>query len=127
MRTFATYLVWQLPSWVVGASVVAALTWLVDLPLWAAALILALFIVKDLVLFPAMRVTFSRSAHSPWPIGERGQATKPLEPSGYVRVNGELWRAEAQPPGARIPARQHVVVRSARGLTLLVEEDRRAP
>jgi membrane protein implicated in regulation of membrane protease activity len=125
--TFARYLVWQVPSWALAAAAGALVTWLADLPVWAAALVLALLIVKDLALFPALSVAFRRSSHSPWPIGERGQTVEPLEPSGYVRVNGELWRAEACPPGTRIPARQPIVVRSARGLMLLVKEDRTAP
>lgn len=122
--TFARYLIWQVPSWLLAAGAGVLVTRLVGLPVGAAALVLALLIVKDLALFPALRVAFRRSSHPPWPIGERGQTVEPLEPSGYVRVNGELWRAEARPPGARIPARQPIVVRSARELTLLVEEDR---
>jgi membrane-bound ClpP family serine protease len=126
MRTFVRYVVWQLPSWGVAAAVVAALVRLAGLPVLAAALILALLIGKDLVLFPAMRVTFQPSTHSPWPIGERGETIEPLGPAGYVRVGGEIWHAELQAPGDRIPAGCPVIVRSAHELTLVVEEDRGA-
>ena len=44
-----------------------------------------------------------------------------LSPSGYVRVGGELWRAEAR-DGRAIAAGARVVVREARGLSLVVEE-----
>jgi membrane protein implicated in regulation of membrane protease activity len=120
---FARYVVWQLPSWAVAVAVVAVLIRLIGLPVLAAVLILALYVGKDLALFPAMRVTFRPSSHSPWPIGERGQTIEPLEPTGYVKVGGELWRAEARPPDARIAVGRPVIVRSASGLTLFVEED----
>jgi membrane protein implicated in regulation of membrane protease activity len=120
--TFARYLLWQVPGWLLAAAAGVLITRLAGLPAWVAVLVLVLLIVKDLALFPALRVAFGRASHSPWPIGERGRTVEPLEPSGYVRVNGELWRAEACPPAARIAARQAIVVRGARGLTLLVEE-----
>jgi membrane-bound ClpP family serine protease len=41
-------------------------------------------------------------------------------------VNGELWKAEARAAGRPIGAGTPIVVRDARGLTLLVEEERAA-
>ena len=124
-RALPRYLAWQTPSWALQAVLLGGLVRFLDVPVWAAALVLGLSIAKDLVLFPAMLVALRPSAHSPWPIGERGQAIEPLEPSGYVRVNGELWRAEdsSSSPSSRIAAGDVVVVRSARGLTLLVEAE----
>jgi len=66
-------------------------------------------------------VAFRPSPTQAWPIGARGHAIEPLNPSGYVRVRGELWKAEAFGPAAQIPAGSPVVVREGRGLTLLVD------
>jgi membrane-bound ClpP family serine protease len=52
-------------------------------------------------------------------LGARGRAVERLDPSGYVRVDGELWRAEAM--DGEIAAGAQVVVREADGLTLRVE------
>lgn len=89
---------------------------------WVAAAVFCLFVAKDLALFPAMRTAF-RPSPSPGHVGERGEALEPLNPSGYIRVKGELWRAEACRPGRWIPEGSTVVVRELRGLTLLVEEN----
>ena len=56
-------------------------------------------------------------------IGARGVTTQPLDPSGYVRVGAELWRAVAPRGAARIPSGAPVRVRARRGLTLEVESD----
>jgi membrane-bound ClpP family serine protease len=121
--TFARYLLLQTPSWILAATAGVAVSRLVGLPVWVGVLVLGLVVIKDLALFPALRVAFGPSSHLPWPIGERGHTVEPLEPAGYVRVNGELWRAEARQSATGIAAGQPIVVQGACGLTLLVEED----
>lgn len=123
VREIGGYLLWQLPGWGLLALLLAWLIRVMDLGVWIAAAVFCLFVVKDLVLFPAMRAAFRPSPSGAWPIGERGEAVERLEPSGYIRVKGELWKAEAHGPGKRIPAGSTVVVRGARGLTLFVDED----
>ncbi len=51
-------------------------------------------------------------------IGQIAVVTQPLEPSGQVMVNGELWQAESVTPAAK---GEQVRVRALRDLTLLVE------
>jgi membrane-bound serine protease (ClpP class) len=51
-------------------------------------------------------------------IGEIAVVIQPLEPSGQVMVNGEIWQAESATPAA--PG-ERVRVRELRDLTLLVE------
>ncbi|MBI4609778.1 MAG: NfeD family protein [Candidatus Rokubacteria bacterium] len=123
LRELGSYILWQLPSWGVLALVLVWVTWAFDLQEWIAGALFALFVVKDLALFPAMRVVFHRSPFQPWPIGRRGKAIEPIRPEGYVRVDGELWRAQALRPEARIPAGSAVIVRDGRGLVLLVDQD----
>jgi membrane protein implicated in regulation of membrane protease activity len=122
VRELGKYLLWQLPGWVVAALVLFWLTRVLDLPIWIAAGLFVLFVAKDFVLFPVMRGVFSPSPHRPQPIGERGEAVEPLRPSGYIRVNGELWKARTD--GEPIEAGAVVVVHAARGLTLFVSKSR---
>jgi membrane-bound serine protease (ClpP class) len=54
-------------------------------------------------------------------IGERGFAKERLAPKGYVRVRGELWRAETINGGPPIERGQSVKIVKMDGLTLFVE------
>lgn len=117
-RTFVTYLLWQLPGWV---AIGAALAWLrvtFGLALELALAVGAAYVVKDLLLYPAMRAVF-RPAERMRPIGQQGEVLAPLNPVGLIRVDGELWQARAV--GGPLPAGRQVIVRDATGLTLLVE------
>lgn len=114
----------QLP----GLAVVAGILWLLcdwgTLSRGAALAILALWVAKDAAMYP-----FLRRAYDPVPsglvgaerlIGQWGVAQEVLAPTGYVRVNGELWRAECTSPAARVALRGRVRVCAVRDLTLLV-------
>lgn len=52
-------------------------------------------------------------------IGASGIALKPLDPSGMVRVNGELWEAEAI--SGRIEKGEKVYVKSMNGFKVMVD------
>jgi membrane-bound ClpP family serine protease len=124
-RELLRYLFWQLPGWVLVGLVVVALNAFVAAPAWVVVTIIALYVVKDLLLYPVMRRTFGRPVQGQL-VGLQGEAVESLAPAGYVRVRGELWRAE-QRSGREIAPGARVVVREVRGLTLVVEEiDRRA-
>jgi membrane-bound ClpP family serine protease len=79
------------------------------------------YVVKDLALYPAMRIIFRPPARTQ-PIGKQGEVVETLAPTGYIRVDGELWKATVPASAAPLAAGRHVVVRAAEGLTLLVDE-----
>jgi len=54
-------------------------------------------------------------------IGTQGTAQECLDPSGYIRVHGELWRAEVLGKALAIEKGQTVLIEGADGLTLLVK------
>jgi len=53
-------------------------------------------------------------------IGEVGRVAEELNPEGFVKLHGELWKAESR-NGERIPVGAKVRVVGLRGLTLIVE------
>jgi len=114
---FGRYVLWQAPSWVAVTAALVALRWLASLPAWIVPVGVAAVIAKDLAMYRVLRPTLE-----PPParlLGARGRAVERLAPVGYVRVDGELWRAEAA--GGEIAAGADIVVREASGLTLRVE------
>jgi membrane protein implicated in regulation of membrane protease activity len=98
--------------------------WL-DLPLWAAIGLFALWMVKDFLLYPLVRSAYEPAARSASKqlIGAQGIARECLAPHGYVRIHGELWRATAEPPDRPILPGTPIRVREAEGLTLIVSAD----
>jgi membrane-bound ClpP family serine protease len=98
--------------------------WL-DIPVWFVFCVIALWILKEVALFPLVWQAYDaderRVAISM--IGARGVAKQPLAPSGYVRVRGELWRAEVLGRGTPVEAGEVIRVREIHGLTLRVEPE----
>jgi membrane protein implicated in regulation of membrane protease activity len=121
----------QLP----GLAVVACCLWLLcdwgTLSRVAAWIILALWVAKDAALYPFLRHAYdslpSRLVGPERLIGQWGIAQEALAPTGYVRVSGELWRAECTTPGARVGAQDRVRVCAVQNLTLLVSTDEETP
>lgn len=114
---FVRYLLWQAPGWLAVAVAAAWLALAFGLPTWIVILVAVGNVAKDLLLFPALRATL-RPPASPRHVGAVGEAVEPLAPSGFVRVNGELWAARTLGPA--VPKGHPVVVRAAEGLTLIV-------
>jgi membrane protein implicated in regulation of membrane protease activity len=92
------------------------------LPFWLFWSIIGFWIVKDALLFPFVwrAYDWNRSEQPGSMIGAQGIAKQQLAPSGYVRIHGELWRAERIGKGPPIEAGQTVCVEKMEGLTLFV-------
>ena len=54
-------------------------------------------------------------------IGTEGIAQERLNPSGYIRVHGELWQAEVMEKRIPIEKGEEVQIQGSYGLTLLVQ------
>jgi len=113
---FRRYLLWQSPGWIAVTAALVALCWLAELPAWIVPIGVAAVIAKDLVMYPVMRHTLEPPRTRL--LGARGRAIERLAPVGYVRVDGELWRAETA--GGVIGADAEIVVLEINGLTLRV-------
>jgi len=57
-------------------------------------------------------------------LGKEGLVEVRLAPSGYVRIQGEIWRAELPVKDQSLEKGRTIRVRAVRGLTLTVEPDR---
>jgi membrane protein implicated in regulation of membrane protease activity len=119
--TWLRYCLFQLP----GALAVAGLLFLLvrwwDLAPRTAALLLLLWVAKDLALYPFVRRAYeARSGGGAAAlVGALATARERLDPEGYVRVGHELWRARVRGSPAEQGASVRVV--EVRGLTLVVE------
>jgi membrane protein implicated in regulation of membrane protease activity len=122
-RTIVRYVALQTPGWVLAAAVAWWLAAKAGVATWLAALGFALFVFKDFALYPWLRHAYAVDDPdvAALLIGRTGIARERLDPTGYVRIGAELWRAELAPDCAPIEAGARVVVREVRGLTLVVE------
>jgi membrane protein implicated in regulation of membrane protease activity len=125
MSTLTKYLLLQAPSWLLMALLAIGLRHWIALPLWVAIGLVALWVVKDLVLYPFVRTAYEPNVAtgSKRLVGARGVAQEHLAPHGYVQVHGERWRAMAEPRDVPIAPGTPVRVRAADGLTLTVTAD----
>jgi len=121
-RVIVRYALFQIPDLTIFLLIMLALEWWVDLSSWFAWSLICLWVIKDFIFFP-----FLWPAYEPSPagsgrllIGAEGIVEKELAPSGFVRVHGELWRAEANAEGVKVKKGAKVVVQNAHGLTLVV-------
>jgi membrane-bound serine protease (ClpP class) len=122
MSPWKKYLLLQIPGWLITATVVTVLWRWQLFPGWLALLCFSLWLIIDLVLYPLLRRAYENSAPtgSAALIGARGVAQGDLNPSGYVRVRGELWLATAVPADRVVAAGTEVTIVNAERMKLFV-------
>lgn len=120
---FATYMMLEAPGWVLAGVVLGFFVQTEDLTLRVAVLLFALWVIKDFVLYPILRVAYVESSPDGTEglVGALGTARERLDPEGYVRVGSELWRAVLTRDAAPVEAGASVRVLAVRNLTLQVE------
>lgn len=86
--------------------------------------LLAVWVAKDLILYPWLKDALSGDAASEADklLGRTGVVETTLDPVGVVRLGAELWRAQSSARGTPIPGGRPVRVTALRGLTLIVVE-----
>ena len=122
LRRYALY---QIPGLLVAAAAIGLLYRWTSLPGWVAVSLVLIWILKDAALYPWLRPAYESAPGSVIErlVGLPGIAVEPLAPSGYVRVRGELWRAESVASDVEIKPGQIIVVHAVRGTILVVRDD----
>ena len=122
-QTFIKYLILQIPGWLFLGMFLLVFRSRLGLPGWALGGLVGAWVLKDLLLYPVLRRAYEGDTRmgAERLVGSEGHVVKPLRPVGYIRVRGELWRAETRGSDRPIPKASRVRVVGARGLTLKVE------
>jgi membrane-bound serine protease (ClpP class) len=122
MLTLLRYLFFQIPGWAIAAVVALGLRHWDVVPTWVVAVGFSGVVLKDLAFYPLLRSAYEPHVKSGSEalVGKKGVAQGELSPEGYVRVNGELWRAVADPVGLVITAGTEVEVVRAEGMKVVI-------
>jgi membrane-bound serine protease (ClpP class) len=106
-----------------GAAIIAAVLWVlpllgISIPFWGLLSILAVFGVFSYFMYLLGHPTISlKEMNAPESIvGSEGVVESDLDPEGYVKVAGELWKAKST--GASLIKGTSVIVTGINGLTL---------
>lgn len=124
-RIMVRYALLQMPAVALLVVTLFVLRRWVDLPAWFVWGLVALWVAKDVILFPFVWRAYDqkRPGETNSMVGARGIAEDRLAPSGYIRVYGELWQGEVMGGGPPIDKGEGVRVRGIRKLPLLVQPD----
>ncbi|OGP63606.1 MAG: hypothetical protein A2170_00685 [Deltaproteobacteria bacterium RBG_13_53_10] len=122
-RIALRYALYQIPDMAILVLILFLLHQWVDLSLWLFIGLVNLWLVKYVLVFTFVWPAYDK----PRPgdvkslIGTEGIAEERLDPSGYIRVHGELWRAEVMGKTIPIEKGETILIERACGLTLLVK------
>ncbi len=124
-RVYIRYGLLCLPGTAVLILVLVIAQHWVPIPVWIWMILIILWIVKEAVLFPFVWRSYDHSPadDSRSMVGKRGVTRDRLAPTGYVLINGELWKAEKVGNEAPIEKNRQVQVRYIDGLKLFVALD----
>jgi membrane-bound serine protease (ClpP class) len=104
------------------AVLVAVVLWLlpriaINIPIWGLILMMIALGVYNYMTYRLGKKTLVRKPVISLDIGSRGRATTLISPTGYVRVNGELWQASSS---STIDIGEEIVVIGIEGMKLLI-------
>ena len=117
------YALYQIPDMAIFVLILFLLHQWIDLSLLLYIGLVSLWMAKYVLVFGFVWPAYDkpRSGDVKSLIGTEGIAEERLDPSGYIRVHGELWRAEVIGKTIPIEKGQTVLIERACGLTLLVK------
>jgi membrane protein implicated in regulation of membrane protease activity len=103
-------------------ALVAVVLWLlpraaINIPLWGLILMMIALGIYNYTNYRLGKKALTKKPMISPDIGSRGRAATPISPTGYVRVNGELWRASSS---ATIDAGEEIIVVGINGMKLLI-------
>jgi membrane protein implicated in regulation of membrane protease activity len=125
-RAVVRYVLFQIPNYALLILIWILLRHWWDPPGWVLWSLVLFWVAKDAFWFFFVWRAYDTSpvGQKNTMIGKEGLVEVRLAPSGYVRIQGEIWRAELQIEGQSLEKGRTIRVRAVRGLTLIVEPDR---
>jgi len=122
-KVIMRYILFQIPSLTLFILILILIRQWVNLHAWYFWGFIALWFAKDVILFPFVWRAYDRDRFRELQslVGIEGIVEERLAPFGYVRVHGELWKAEVMEKETRVEKGEKVLVRDAHGLTLIVQ------
>jgi membrane protein implicated in regulation of membrane protease activity len=124
-RIYLRYILLNIPAMVlIILALILAQHW-ITVPIWLSLTIIFIWLIKDVILFPFVwrAYDWERPGRSRSMIGKQGIARQRLAPTGYVLVQGELWKAECAEADQSIESEKLVRVVKMDGLKLYVEAE----
>lgn len=120
----ARYVALQLPGWGMTIVALALLVEVEVISFQVSAVLFGLLVLKDILIYPFVRRSYEATGTTPVEdlIGHVGEVQREINPRGYVRLRGELWRAESE-GGEPLAAGETVRVVGAQGLNLIVRRE----
>lgn len=121
-RVYIRYGLLMIPGTVALILVLIVVQKWVLIPIWLWVTLILLWITKEVILFPFVWRAYdhTRSEVFHTMIGERGITRERLAPTGYILVQGELWKAEKMVNEPPIEKNKWVQVKKIEGLKLFV-------
>ncbi|MEN8263911.1 MAG: NfeD family protein [Nitrospirota bacterium] len=117
------YSLFQLPGLALLILILILLRYWINIPTWALWTFISLSVIVDVIMYPFVWRAYDKDNPNSMS-GSQGIAAGRLSPSGYVRINGELWRAKVIEGNSAIEKGEVVTVRGISGLTLIVRPDK---
>jgi membrane protein implicated in regulation of membrane protease activity len=116
------YTFFQLPGIFLIIVILTSLRMMFGIPLWSVWTFIALWIVKDIILFPFVWHAYDKRDTGALGslLGSQGRALERLSPEGYVKVRGELWRAELDDRKCPVDAGEEIEIIGLHRSTLRV-------
>jgi len=117
------YLLFQVPGWIIAAALCVLSTQWPGFSPSTALLLFAAWVGKDLILYPWLRDAYAPVAGGTFRslVGALGVVERPLDPQGWVRVRGELWRARGRNGVGVLERGARVRVVQVDGMEIVVE------
>ena len=122
LRIIVKYTLFQVPEFLFFLVMLIIAGHWINIPPWFWGGFIVLLIVKDMMLFPLVwRAYDNRKSGQTYPlIGKKGTVVESLNPTGYVQVNGELWKAKASGQGQTMEKGEYIHVEEVKGFCLIV-------
>jgi len=117
------YMLLQIPETAVIIIVLVILIKFSSISVWLAICLAALWIIKDIIMFPLLWPSYGGTNIKDWHslIGKEGIVTERCDPQGYVVVHGESWKAQVQDQLSPVDKGSRIQVTGSKGLILYVK------